>query len=83
MNANPIFVSTIKKNNMTKNIRTIEINIETDIFLNLIKKTPALKNLFNDSQLKNLKVGKNIINVNNFIYSKLDNFGFFNVNKIK
>jgi hypothetical protein len=68
---------------MTKNIRTIEINIETDIFLNLIKKTPALKNLFNDSQLKNLKVGKNIINVNNFIYSKLDNFGFFNVNKIK
>jgi hypothetical protein len=73
----------LKNTNMTKNIRTIEINIETDIFLNLIKKTPALKNLFNDSQLKNLKVGKNIINVNNFIYSKLDNFGFFNVNKIK
>ena len=83
METKPIFVSTIKEKNMTKNIRTIEINIETDIFLNLIKKTPALKNLFNDSQLKNLKVGKNIINVNNFIYSKLDNFGFFNVNKIK
>ncbi len=66
-----------------KNIRTIEINIETDSFLNLIKKTPALKNLFNDSQLKDLKVGKNIIDVNNFIYSKLDNFGFFNVKKIK
>jgi hypothetical protein len=76
-------INQLKNTNMTKNIRTIEINIETDIFLNLIKKTPALKNLFNDSQLKNLKVGKNIINVNNFIYSKLDNFGFFNVNKIK
>ena len=66
-----------------KNIRTIEINIETDSFLNLIKKTPALKTLFNDSQLKDLKVGKNIIDVNNFIYSKIDNFGFFNVKKIK
>ena len=68
---------------VNKNIRTIEINIESENFLNRIKKTPALKNLFYDKQLKELKVGKNIIQVNNFIYSKLDNFGFFNVNKIK
>jgi len=65
-----------------KNIRTIQINIESDSFLSLIKKTPALKDLFYSSQLNDLKVGKNIIKVNNYVYSKLDNFGMFDVKKI-
>jgi hypothetical protein len=73
-----IFLGSVKKN-----IRTIEITIESESFLKLIKKTPAFKDLFYDKQLKELQVGKNIIDVNNFVYSKLDNFGLFNVKKIK
>lgn len=72
-----IFLGSVKKN-----IRTIEITIETESFLKLIKKTPTLKNLFYDKQLNELQVGKNIIEVNNFVYSKLDNFGLFNIKKI-
>ena len=56
-----------------------------EVFLNN-KKILEANNMFRTWKVdvkNNLKVGKNIINVNNFIYSKLDNFGFFNVNKIK
>jgi len=73
-----IFLGSVKKN-----VRTIEITIESESFLNLIKKTPALKDLFYDKQLKELQVGKNVIDVNNFVYSKLDNFGLFDVKKVK
>lgn len=65
-----------------KNVRTLKITIESEKFLNLIKTTPSLKNLFHKNQLDELKVGTNVIRVNNIVYSKLDRFGIFHVQKI-
>ena len=65
-----------------KNVRTIDLFIEGESKVNLIKRTPALRDLFNASQLKELKDGKNRLRVNNYVYSKLQNFDFMYVKKI-
>jgi hypothetical protein len=52
---------------MKRNIKTIVINIQNDIYLNRINNTPTIKKLFKD----NLVVGNNILNVNHFNYSEI------------
>jgi hypothetical protein len=73
------FLGAIKSN---KNVRTIDLFIEGESKVNLIKKTPALRDLFTASQLAELKDGKNRLRVNNYVYSKLQNFDFMYVKKI-
>jgi cytochrome c553 len=65
-----------------KNVRTIDLFIEGESKVNLIKRTPTLRDLFTASQLKELKDGKNRLRVNNYVYSKLQNFDFMYVKKI-
>lgn len=64
------------------NIRTIELYIENEGTLNLIKRTPALRDLFTPSQLKELKDGKNTLRVNNYVFSRLENLSIVYVKKI-
>jgi len=56
-----------------KNIKTINVYIE-ESFLKTIKKTPALSQLFTQSQLNSLKAEqRNTISVNHYVYSRLKN----------
>ena len=73
------FLGAIKSN---KNVRTIDLFIEGESKVNLIKRTPTLRDLFTASQLAELKDGKNRLRVNNYVYSKLQNFDFMYVKKI-
>ena len=74
-----VFIGSIKSN---KNVRTIDLYIDGESYVNLIKKTPALRDLFTPTQLKELKDGRNRLRVNNYVYSRLQNFDFFYVKKI-
>jgi hypothetical protein len=56
---------------MKKNVKTINVFIQNDNHLNLIKNTFALKSYFRNPE--NLKVGDNIINVNHYNFSQLVN----------
>ena len=67
---------------VSKNVRTIDLYIDNENIVKLVKRTPALRDLFTASQLKELKDGRNRLRVNNFVYSKLQNFDFFYVKKI-
>ena len=67
---------------VSKSVRTIDLYIENENIVKLVKRTPALRDLFTASQLKELKDGRNRLRVNNFVYSKLQNFDFFYVKKI-
>ena len=67
---------------INKNVRTIDLFIEGESKVNLIKRTPTLRDLFTASQLAELKDGKNRLRVNNYVYSKLQNFDFMYVKKI-
>lgn len=67
---------------VSKNVRTIDLYIDGENYVNLIKKTPALRDLFTAGQLKELKDGKNRLRVNNYVYSRLQNFDFLYVKKI-
>lgn len=56
-----------------KNVKEISVYI-SDSFLKLIKRTPALYQLFTQSQLNSLKSeSRNKIKVNHYIYSRLKN----------
>ena len=52
---------------MKRNVKTIIINIPSEVHLSKINSTFALKNLFRES----LVVGNNILNVNHFNYSEI------------
>jgi hypothetical protein len=67
---------------VSKSVRTIDLYIDNENIVKLVKRTPALRDLFTASQLKELKDGRNRLRVNNFVYSKLQNFDFFYVKKI-
>jgi len=67
---------------VSKSVRTIDLYIDNENILKLVKRTPALRDLFTASQLKELKDGRNRLRVNNVVYSKLQNFDFFYVKKI-
>jgi hypothetical protein len=54
---------------MKKNVKTVNVVINNDNHLNLIKKTPALNSFFRN--VNDLVVGDNIINVNHYDFSKL------------
>jgi len=56
-----------------KNIKTIKIAF-SEPFLRLVKKTPALSQLFTKSQLDSFEAERlHTINVNHYIYSRLKN----------
>lgn len=52
---------------MKKNIKTITVNVPSELHLNRINNTFALKKLF----YRPLNVGSNILNVNHFNYSEI------------
>jgi hypothetical protein len=78
LNTCDVGIKGVKKDN----VRTIALYIEDEGTLNLIKKTPSLKQMFTASQLKDLKEGKNILRVNNYIFSRLENLSIVYVKKI-
>jgi hypothetical protein len=67
---------------VSKSVRTIDLYIDNENIVKLVKRTPALRDLFTAYQLKELKDGRNRLRVNNVVYSKLQNFDFFYVKKI-
>ena len=54
------------------NVRTIRLNLNAGI-LKRIQTTPVFKTMFHDNQLKNLKVGENILTVNMTSWGKIRN----------
>jgi hypothetical protein len=58
--------------NENKNVRTIKLTLTAGI-LKRIKTTPVFKTMFHDNQLKNLKVGENILTVNMTSLGKIRN----------
>lgn len=79
-----IITETVKKKNISeendtpkpkKNVKRINLTIDSEKILNLIKKTPTLRDYFHDNQLNSLKVGENKLSVNNYIYSRLKSWG--------
>jgi len=54
------------------NVRRIKLNLNAGI-LKRIQTTPVFKTMFHDNQLKNLKVGENILTVNMTSWGKIRN----------
>lgn len=68
----------------SKNIKTIKLTVSS-VGLKRFKTVPTYQNILAPGQLKNLKEGENILNVNHYIFSKLQRMqsdGIFSIEEV-